>query len=269
MKRFVVAVLVMAAITVASNAHAHFQLVYTPEQVVLKNGLMPFKLIFWHPFENGHAMDMAKPESFFVVHKGQRTDLMGSLKPITFHGAENKANAFELSVPVNENGDYVFVLTPVPYWEDSETQYIHQITKVIINKGGLPTDWEKPVGGLPTEIVPLTNPYTIPTGSTFTGQVLTEGKPAPGLQIEVEYMACEPDLKDNKPGKAKASPMPGGTIIVTTDANGVFTFGIPKAGWWGFSAIESGPLKELKGKKVEQDAVMWVQAHDLLGAEQK
>ena len=42
----------------ASAAHAHFQLVYTPEVNLDKPKNIPVKLIFWHPMENGHAMDM-------------------------------------------------------------------------------------------------------------------------------------------------------------------------------------------------------------------
>ena len=140
MKRTVFAAATLAAVALATGAQAHFQIVYTPDANVQKPGNVPFKLIFWHPFENGHVMDMGQPQSFFVVHRGQRTDLMGSLKPITFQGAENKAKGFELTVPVKENGDYVLALTPAPYWDETENHFIHQIAKVFVNKGGLPTD---------------------------------------------------------------------------------------------------------------------------------
>ena len=262
MNRIVFAAATVAVLTAATGAQAHFQLVYTPDVTVAKAGVLPFKLIFWHPFENGPAMDMAMPQSFFVIHKGQKTDLTSGLKPIVFQGAENKAQGFEASVPVKGNGDYIVVLTPAPYWEATESHYVQQITKTYVNKAGLPTDWNKPVG-LPTEILPLTKPAAIPTGSTFTGQVLAEGKPAAGIGVEVEYMASEPDMAADKPGPVKASPMRGGQLIVTADANGVFTFGLPKAGFWGFAAIASGPAKEFQGKTMEQDAVIWVHADDM------
>ena len=60
----------------AHSAQAHFQLIYTPEVNLEKAGDVPFKLIFWHPFENGHVMDMGQPEEFFYVHNGKKKDLM-------------------------------------------------------------------------------------------------------------------------------------------------------------------------------------------------
>lgn len=262
MKPTVFAVAALAALTATTNAQAHFQLVYTPEVNVEKAGELPLKLVFWHPFENGHVMDMGRPQSFVVVHKGTKTDLMGRLKPITFQGAENSAKAFEASLPVKQNGDYILVLTPAPYLEPSEDIYIQQITKSFVNKGAVPTGWNEPVG-LPTEIVPMNRPTNVLAGSTFTGRVLSEGKPVAGAEIEVEYMAAEPDMKTNKPGKPKASPMPGGAIVAVTDEAGVFTFGIPKAGFWGFAALGSGPAKSHEGKELSQDAVLWVRAHDV------
>jgi cobalt/nickel transport protein len=60
-----------------------------------------------------------------------------------------------------------------------------------------------------------------------------------------------------------AAPMPGGAVVAVTDANGVFTFGIPKAGFWGFAALGSGPDTEHEGKELSQDAVIWIRATDL------
>ena len=252
----------VALTTAATSAQAHFQLVYTPEVNIQKAGDLPMRLIFWHPFENGHVMDMGQPEAFFVVHKGKKTDLLGSLKPITFHGVGNDAAAFEATVPVRRNGDYIFALTPAPYYESSEDIYIQQITKSFVNKGGMPTGWNEPVG-LPVEIVPLNKPTNIVTGSTFSGCVLAEGKPVAGAEIEVEYMAAEPDLQANKPGPVKASPLPGGAVVAVSDANGCFTFGIPKAGFWGFAALGAGPRTEHEGKELSQDAVIWIRSFDL------
>lgn len=252
----------VAASLAAAPAWAHFQLVYTPEVNLEKPTDLPLKMIFWHPMENGHAMDMGQPEQFFFVHKGEKTDLTGALKPITFHGASNEAKAYEATADVKRNGDYVFALVPAPYYEGSEDIYIQQITKSFVNKGGIPTDWAAPVG-LPTEIVPLNKPTNVIAGSTFSGVVLSDGKPVPGLEIEIEYMAAEPDMKTNAPGPVTAGPMPGGAIVAVTDADGVFTFGIPKAGFWGFAALGSGPVTEHKGKELSQDAVLWVRAYDL------
>ncbi|MBE0529964.1 MAG: DUF4198 domain-containing protein [Rhodospirillales bacterium] len=260
MRRLASAVAAVLAFS-AAPAWAHFQLVYTPVVNLENPETLPFKLVFTHPFENGHAMDMGKPESFSYSFKGERTDLTNALKPITWHGASNASKAFEAEVKIQRNGDYIFVLVPEPYFEGSEGIYIQQITKSFVNKGGVPTGWEQPVG-LPTEIVPLNKPYNLLTGSTFSGVLLSDGKPAAGVEIEIEYMAALPDMKANKPGEVTAQPA-SSALVAITDERGVFTFGIPKAGFWGFAALGSGPVKEHKGKELSQDAVIWIYAEDM------
>lgn len=252
----------LAAAAFATPAQAHFQLIYTPEVNLSRAGDVPFKLIFWHPFENGHAMDMGKPEKFFYVHKGEKTDLMDTLKPITFKGAHNEAAAYEADVRIKRSGDYVMVAVPSPYYEESEDIFIQQITKSFVNKNGIPSDWAEPVG-LPTEIVPLNKPTNILAGSTFSGRVMADGVPVAGAEIEIEYMAAEPVMEENKAGEPTASPMPGGAVVALSDADGYFSFGIPKAGFWGFAALGSGPKTEHEGKELSQDAVLWVRAYDV------
>lgn len=243
-------------------ATAHFLLQHTDDVLIEKPGDVPMGLIFWHPLENGHAMDMEKPQEFFMIHNGEKTDLMDRVAPATFKGKENEAAAFTASVPVKRSGDYVVVTVPAPYYEESEDIYIQQITKSVLNRNTLPTDWDQPVG-LPTEILPLNKPYNVITGSTFSGQVLSEGQPVVGAEIEIEYMASEPDLDAFSTTDPTVQPMSGGSIVAISDANGVFTFGIPKAGHWGFAALGSGPAKEHEGKELSQDAVIWIHATDL------
>lgn len=261
MRDIVAAFAVAASLVAATPAFAHFQLIYTPEVNLEKAGEVPLKLLFWHPLENGAVMDMGLPQEFFSAYRGKRTDLKATLKPVTFQGAENSAAAFDASVSVKRNGDYALVVVPAPYLEASEDIYIQQIAKAYLNVGAVPTDWHQPVG-LPAEIVPMTKPYGAIAGSTFTGRVLSEGKPVAGAAVEVEYVAAEPDMKANRPGPVTAGPVPGGAITAVTDAQGVFTFGIPRAGFWGFAALGVGPKKTHEGKELSQDAVLWVRAHD-------
>ena len=251
----------VAAFLAAGSAQAHFQLLYTPEVNLEAPAEIGMKLIFWHPMENGHAMDMGTPEQFFYAFKDTKVDLLGGLKPVTFHAAHNDAKAFETKVSIKRNGDYVFALVPAPYYEKSEDIYIQQIAKTYLNKGGIPTGWEAPLG-LKTEILPLNKPNNIIAGSTFSGVLLSEGKPVPGAEIEIEYIAAEPDMAKNAPGAVSASPLPGGAVVAITDERGVFTFGIPKAGFWGFAALGAGPDKTFQGKELSQDAVIWIRAYD-------
>ena len=243
-------------------AAAHFQLVFVEDPLVDSAGDLPLRLVFWHPFENGQVMDMGQPQAFYAVSRGERIDLMDRLSPITFTGAENAAAAYAGSLPITRPGDYVLVVEPAPYLEEAEDIFIQQITKVYVNHAQLPTDWMEPQG-LATEILPLNKPYNILAGSTFTGQVLSDGAPVAGAEIEIEYMAAEPDLATNAAKPPVAGPMRGGSVVAISDANGYFTFGIPKAGWWGFAALGSGPLTEHEGKELSQDAVIWVRAWDV------
>ncbi len=244
------------------GAQAHFQLIYTPNGNLEKPTNIPILLVFWHPFDNGYAMDMGKPEQFFVTYKDKKTDLLDTLTPVTFKGAENSAAAFETKYQLKGLGDYIFTLVPAPYLEKTEDKYIQQITKSYVNLGETPTGWDEPIG-LPTEIVPLVKPTAVVTSSTFTGRLLSEGKPVAGAELEIEYIASEPNLATHTAGKPTVTPPPGGALVVHTDDNGLFTVGIPKAGTWGFAALGTGPAKELQGKELSQDAVLWIRANDL------
>ena len=255
-------ILAIAAVSFGSPAYSHFQMIYTPDVVLEKPAELPFKLVFTHPFANGHTMDMGEPVDFFYVHKGKRTDLKPLLKPLTWKGAENEGKAYEASVKIKRNGDYIFVVHPSPYYEESEDIYIQQITKSFVNKGGIPTDWSEAVG-LPTEIVPLNKPYNVFAGSTFSGVLLSEGEPVPGAEIEIEYVAAEPNMEANAFPPQSTVRAPESAVVAVTDASGGFTFGLPKAGFWGFAALDVGPAKEHDGKKLSQDAVIWVHAKDL------
>jgi len=250
----------------AGPALAHFQLAYTPEVNLDRPGAVPMKFFFWHPMENGHAMDMPAPEALVLHYKDERIDLTDQLSPVTFHAAHNDAQGYEAAIPVKRNGDYIVAFTPAPYYEESEDIYIQQITKSLLNKGGIPTGWTEPVG-LPTEIVPLNKPTNVLAGSTFSGVLLSNGQPVAGAEIEIEYMAAPPDMETNRPSVPTAGPtagpLPGGAVVAITDANGVFTFGVPKAGFWGFAALGAGPVTVHEGKELSQDAVLWVRAYDM------
>jgi len=257
MKHAVLSACCAAAVFAAASAQAHFQLLYTPEGILEAPAELDLKLVFAHPMENGHVMDMGEPEDFFVVFRGEKTDLKGSLKPITWKGAHNEAKAYQASHKVTRNGDYIFALTPAPYFEKSEDGYIQQFTKTYVNRGGMPTGWNEPLG-LPAEIVPLNKPYQVLAGGTFTGQALAEGQPAAGVECEVEWINTTVDVANNAFGKETLGTAPVAPIVAITDANGVFTFGLPKPGIWGFACLGVGPKDEHEGKELSQDAVLWI-----------
>lgn len=251
-----------AALAFSAASNAHFQLIHTPDSMYDEPTTLDMKLVFGHPMENGHVMDMEKPEAFSVTFKGKQTDLLPKLKPIEWTGPDNTAKAFEVEYKVRRNGDYIFALTPAPYYEKGEDIYIQQITKRFINKSAMPTGWEEPLG-LKTEIVPLNKPYQVLAGSTFSGQLLSEGKPVAGAECEIEFINTDIDSKANAFGKETHRDAPEAALVAITDENGVFTFGIPTEGQWGFACLGTGPDKEHKGKELSQDAVIWIEAKSL------
>ena len=255
----------VALLAAAIPASAHFVMLYTPDTLVDKGGEIPLKAVFTHPFEAGHTMKMDKPLEFFVVNKERKTDLLGTLKSIVWKSLENSAKAWETSYQLRGMGDYVFCLVPAPYYEKGEDGYIQQITKMIVNNGSLPTDWDSEIG-LKAEIVPLDKPYALWTGNVFRGIVKSDGKPVPFAEIEVEYLNHMPEMKENQFAKKGAVEAPHDAFVTMTikaDASGTFTFGIPRAGWWGFAALGAGPDTEYEGKELSQDAVIWIQARNM------
>lgn len=271
-KRFVPLLTAICVLTLVSSAFAHFMLFYTPEMTMEKGHDLDMRVLFTHPAEAGHMMDMGGIEEFYVLKaKGEKivkTDLKPYLKDIVWKNPHSEAAAFSAVVPkkvVRSMGDYVFVMKPGYYFEKEEGVYMQQITKLIVNVGDMPTIWSEPVG-LPCEIVPLIKPYALWTGNVFKAQVLSEGKPVAGAEVEVEYMSHMPNLSTNSMPAKSSVEYPNGALVTQTifsDADGYITFGIPKAGWWGFAALGVGPDKEYKGKELGQDAVIWVNATDM------
>lgn len=271
MRKIIVSTITVAAL--ATSVFAHFQMVYTPESALEKGATIPLRVVFNHPFADEHTMDMGlsedgsiKPiEEFFVIHKGKKTDLKSELKDIVFKGNSNKGKGYSASYKAQKMGDHIFVAVPAPYYEKNEDAYIQQITKVMVNVAGAPTDWDSELG-LKAEIIPLAKPYSIWAGSTFSGIVKGNGKPVPFAEIEVEYLNYDVDIENNAMGKKAFVEAPQDSFVTLTikaDENGKFTFGIPKAGWWGFAALGVGLDKTNNGKDLSQDAVIWVQAKDM------
>ena len=257
----------------AASVFAHFQMIYTPESVIPENtAAVDFKLVFTHPFEAGLTMDIGKDESgtikgmkeFFVVHKGAKSDLTGVLKGITFTSLENSGQGFEFTFGKEQGlkggGDWVFVAVPEPYYEASEDIYIQQITKVMINKGELSTDWKNRVAEGYPEILPLVKPYDVWTGGVFRGIVVNaKGKPVANAEIEFEYINYDIDMKENK-FTGKPVLKKSGAGIILADKQGVFEFIPNRAGYWGFAALGAGGELDFGGKELSQDAVLWFEA---------
>jgi cobalt/nickel transport protein len=259
---------------VSAPALAHFQMLYTPESALERGGEMTLKLVFTHPFDAGYTMDMAPVQEFYVVQQRgeeaepEKVDLMEYLKPISWASLTNSGAAYEANLPtkvVRSMGDYVFVLVPGPYYEEKEDIYIQQLTKMMVNVGGVPGNWHQPLG-LPAEIAPLDKPYANWTGGVFRGVVMSAGKPVPHAELEVEYLNHAPNMEKNAFEKEAGIEAPHTSLEVLgirANAQGEFVIGLPKAGWWGIAALGVGSEDEHNGKELSQDAVLWIQVTDI------
>lgn len=249
----------LIGITMAGAASAHFQMVIPSSDMVSTPAERKLNLDvkFWHPFE-GHGMDMESPAKFGIWTAGETVDLRNSLKPQTYTDVEGKKHkGFHADYSLKKPGDHIFFIEPKPYWEPSEEAFIVHYTKVVVNGMGLEEGWDKELG-LKTEIIPLTRPYGLYAGNVFQGIVKVNGKPVPFTEVEVEYY--------NEDGKLKASAGPLITQVIKADANGIFTYAMPKAGWWGFAALNEDEKKmkhEGKDYPVEIGALLWVKTHNM------
>ncbi len=252
------ALAVLAVLALAGSAIAHFGMIIPSKDVVGKEDKKEIGILiqFTHPFEGKPQMQMDKPEKFGVVVEDKVTDLLGTLNEKKSDGKSTWETTYKITKP----GDYIFFVLPKPFWEPAEDKFIVHVTKVIVDALGAEEGWDKPIAkevGLPVEIVPLSRPYSLYAGNIFTGQVFKEGQPVPDVNVEIEWWGK---------GKTKAPTDEHVTQVVKTDTNGIFSYAMPKAGWWGFSAVTEGsePIKyEGKDKKVEIGAVFWVQAYPM------
>lgn len=234
----------------ASTALAHFGMVIPSASVVpdQQHASVNLALSFSHPME-GTGMTLAAPAAFQVFCDGKAEDLKAGLKAATIMDHD----AWTAQYAVKKPGVYQFVMEPQPYWEPAEDCFIIHYTKTVVAAFGEEEGWAEPVG-VKIEIVPLTRPFGNYAGNVFQGQVLLDGKPVPGADVEVEFY--------NKDGKHKAPNEYMVTQVVRTDANGVFTYGVPFAGWWGFAALNTATEKmthEGAPKDVELGAVLWTE----------
>ncbi len=249
--------IISTALLLAVPLWGHFQLLVPSSDIIEdpSSSVIDIECVFCHPFE-GDVMNMAYPSEFGVMIKGdKKVDLLATL-------IENKMggmSAWRAEYNMKQPGDHVFYVVPEPYWEPAEETYIVHYTKVVVNGFGLESGWDSEVG-LKTEIVPLTRPYGLYAGNIFRGLVLVEGSPAPFTEVEVEYYNIE--------RKYSAPAAPFVTQVVKADANGVFSYVMPVAGWWGFAALneaEEKVVKDVDGKSypVEIGALIWVRTVEM------
>lgn len=245
-------------------AGAHFGAVIPTADIVSAADTLTIglELKFIHPMELIY-MEMEKPQKFGVFTRGKRYDLLDSLQEAKRECIDPKQNfTYWLSdFTIKRPGDHTFYVVPQPYWEPAEDLFIIHYTKVTVAALGLQDSWDQPIG-LETEIVPFSRPYGLWTGNLFSGQVLLNGQPVPFAEVEVEYLNEAADIG----GYVKPPADPFITQVVKADSSGVFHYAMPRAGWWGFSALNEADwtlTHDGQQKSVEIGAVFWVRTRDM------
>ena len=237
------------------GAAAHFQELIPSTEIIDRSSgpNVTLDLSFTHPMERGPVMPMGEPAAFGVLTADGRQDLKDRLEPVEVDGNVAYRAAFRVQHP----GDYIFFVEPAPYWEPTEGVMIVHYTKTIVDAYGAEQGWDQMVG-LPVEIDPLTRPYGLWTGNLFTGVVKKGGEPVPFAEIEVEW---------RNDGSVTPPADPFVTQVLKADAQGQFSYAMPRAGWWGFAALIEGdePMPGPEGTPVpvEQGALIWVRARDM------
>ncbi len=253
LKPWVFAVAIVAVL--ACPAGAHFQILVPGSEFAGPDSRdVDLDILFTHPMEGGPVMEMGSPAAFGVLVAGARTDLLPTLEKRTLQGK----TAYHAVYRVRRPGDHVFYLEPAPYWEPAERRMIIHYTKVVVDAFGEEEGWDALVG-FPVEIRPLTRPYGLWTGNVFRGVVLKNGEPVPFAEVEIEFW--------NRDGSVTPPDDAFVTQVVRTDANGVFAYAMPRAGWWGFAALVDGdePMKNPDGDDVDVElgGLLWVRCRDM------
>lgn len=243
----------VGAIVWGSGAFAHFQTLIPSTDVPVEGGDVTLDLVFTHPMDRGPALDMAKPRRFAVKRGDSVTDLTSKLVERRIDGKR----AWRVTDAINEPGVSIYFVEAQPYWEPAEKKFIVQHAKVVVDAFASGQGWDA-LAGLPVEIQPLTRPTGLWTGNIFSGIVRKNGKPVPGAEVEVEFM---------NDGSVTAPNPAFVTQVIKADSNGVFSYAMPRAGWWGFAALTEGdaPMTAPDGKPapVEVGGVIWVRATDM------
>lgn len=255
--RRVLAAAVAAAIGLwVAAARGHFQVLLPSDDVIdaAQGRSVDLEILFTHPMEQGPVMEMGRPRQFGVLSGSKKTDLLNQLQVRKVDGK----TAYRCRARLGRPGDYVFYLEPAPYWEPLERKMIVHYTKVVVDYMGAETGWDAMVG-FPVEIEPLVRPYGLWTGNSFRGVVKRGGKPVPYAEVEVEYY--------NRGRRVKTPNDSFITQVIKADGAGVFSYTMPRAGWWGFAALVDGDQK-MKGPDgkpvdVELGGLVWVKTVDM------
>lgn len=106
-----------------------------------------------------------------------------------------------------------------------------RFVKTFIQVGSQRTDHYSQMFGFKIEIVPLSNPYSLPVGSEFEVKLYLDGKPLPNHRIMASYDSYSDIPEDYQQ-------------VTLTDENGIARFQITHTGLW---LIRSNEIEAVEG----------------------
>jgi cobalt/nickel transport protein len=244
---------VVLGISLAGPSHGHFQEIIPSLDSADAGGPVSLDMTFTHPMDRGPVMEMVRPKRVGVKSEAGTEDLTARIERRAIDGK----SAWTLNYDLKKPGGHIFFVEPQPYWEPAEGKFIIHYSKVVVDAFESGEGWDAMVG-FPVEIEPLARPYGVWAGNIFRGVVRRNGKPVPFAEVEVEW---------RNDGSLKPPSSAFSTQVIKADANGVFAYAMPRAGWWGFAALLEAdkPMKSPDGKTVpvELGALIWVRAVDM------
>jgi len=228
--------LVLAGILFPALVWAHFLIAVPPrgQGYGLRGQEISFRVFFGHPFE-GILYDLKAPKGYVVTPSEKRSSISFTRIEVKDYASGKKRFGYRVDYLPTERGDHLLCLEARPYLNQEEGEVWKDFMKtpfhVQVERG-----WRNRCG-FKLEIIPLTRPYGLRVGQVFRGKVLLNGKPAPGVVLEVEkfngFYVPEEKLPVDAYGRINDPVI---TQTVVTDENGIFVVGFPEAGWWALNA---------------------------------
>ncbi|MBO4685001.1 MAG: DUF4198 domain-containing protein [Desulfovibrio sp.] len=186
--------------------------------------------------------DAARPDQ-----PASRQDLLGDIEEIRYLDQK----AWGANVGIARRGLYHFSIETRPWWDAQARSYQQQIVKTIVPVYGEDWGWHLP-SGLSFEIVPLVRPFGLTAPAFMAARVLVDGKPAPGLEVEIQRIGTE--------ARKPASPWQEAIAARTLESGDVACV-LNEPGWWCIQASRQGsPLKGPDGEPspLRVSTVFWL-----------
>lgn len=254
-------VLFLGAMLLATSAFAHEHFLYTQKLDVSGQNSIKMKAILGHPGEGKEANPISiatidgkshLPKEFFVVHNGEKTNLLSKAKLGTLKTDVGTVVAIDATYGLEDglkgSGSWVFVMDSGQTKDEGYT--FNPVMKLIVTKDGGGSDYMKRVAEGHNEIVPLVNPVNAWKENVFRAKFVDKnGNPIKNARIDASFINANFNVaNDTWKGGDK---MPKTSVRVFTDDNGVFAFTPSRAGHWVIRAVES--LDREKKKMRERD----------------